>query len=1291
MKLDIDVVKRDGEVTKFDRDKIFNAINRAYESIGINDFAGLNTIVTRIEEEISNRFNDSDLQLNVENIHDIVEKQLMFNKQYEVAKAYILYRAKKREREIEDRKKISFLKTLFVVKKNGNIVKFDPKKLKDNIKRHSVGLTVDQNLIFCETSKNVFNQMKASDIDKALVMSATSFIEQDPSYSYLAARFFHQKLAKEVFSKSVKKESEDWKNEYRDSFVRSIQDGCSNGTLDARLLNFDLTKLAPVLVLERDELFKYMGIQTLYERYFIKNKGRRTEMPQTFWMRVAMGLSINEEKPVEKAIEFYHLMSQLLYIPSTPTLFHSGLHSPQLSSCYLSTVDDDLKHIFQSFSDNAQMSKWSGGIGNDWTNVRSTGANIKSTMVESQGVIPFLKIANDTTVAINRSGKRRGATAAYLETWHLDIEDFLDLRKNTGDERRRTPDMDTVNWIPDLFFKRVQENGNWTLFSPDEVPDLHHIYGSKFEERYAYYESQAAAGKIVKFKVVEASKLMRKMVTALFETGHPWFTFKDPCNIRSPQDHVGVVHNSNLCCVTADQLVTTTDGLMSVGEMYSWSKNKKWTLAGKDGLVTASEMLLPRPNGPIVKIVTEEGYTHKVTPDHKVWTVDDGYKEAQHLVAGDKISLQSTFGLWGNINEPKLSFLMGLVAGDGTFSQNSVHIDIWDKDAFVINEVEELVAELISEYKNLGYDQAVVLHPKFNHNEQLGKYRLSSSALNQILKTFGFKPDSKFNIPNIVRFGNKNTVKAYLRGLYLADGTVQGGEVTVGSLCSVNKQLLEHLQVVWLNFGAKTSLTQMDEEGCKNLSDGNGGQKEYYCQAKYSLMHTSIRACKILEEVTNIGSYRKCQIFLDNLKKDGYQQKMHATFKGLEQLSNEDAYCLQVDSEDHLWTVNGMLTKNTEITLNTSPTKRTEDGLIKELGEVAVCNLGSINVVRHMKNGKVDWELLKTTIVTAVRMLDNVIDINFYPIPEAKNSNLRHRPVGLGFMGYQDALFVTDLRYEESDDFADELQEYISYYAISSSSDLAAERGTYQTYEGSKWHRGLFPLDTIEILENERGLPIEVDRKSRLDWAYLKDKVSKNGMRNSNVMAVAPTATISTIAGLLGPAGEAIYKNIFAESNMSGEYTVINEYLVNDLKKLNLWDKEMIDQIKFHNGSVQKIERIPLKLRTKYKEVFEIDQKRSIDLTALRSKWIDQSQSHNIFANSKSGNYYIDLYTYAWKKGLKTTYYLRGLGATGVEKSTLDTKFGLTQKRNEVQNVVSEKEPQIKLCKINDPTCESCQ
>jgi ribonucleoside-diphosphate reductase alpha chain len=911
------VEKRDGELKPFDGEKIKRAINKAAISAGKSQQyieQNINGIVGHIADEIRERFSISSFTPNVENIHDIVEKHLMLDQHFEVAKAYILYRAEHKRQHEEARKKLTFLRKLKVAKNDGRTVLFNPKKVLKNIERCSQKLKkVDQSLVFEEAVKNIYDGIKSEEVDKALMLASASFLEIDPHYGSLASRLFAQRLRKEVFGYSTEYGTEEAEESYRDSFIKSIKLGIEKNILDQRMAEFDMELLADKLVIERDELIKFMGISTLYERYFTKVDDRCLEMPQTFWMRVAMGLSLEEEKKEEKAVEFYNTISQLYYVPSTPTLFHSGLKHPQLSSCYLTTVDDDLYHIFQSFGDNAQLSKWSGGLGNDWTNVRGTGALIKSNHVESQGVIPFLKIANDTTVAINRSGKRRGATCAYLETWHLDVEDFLDLRKNTGDERRRTHDMNTSNWIPDLFFKRVQSKGKWTLFSPEETPDLHDLYGKDFEKSYLSYERKAKRGKIKKFKVLEADKLWKKMLTMLFETGHPWITFKDACNIRSPQDHVGVIHSSNLC---------------------------------------------------------------------------------------------------------------------------------------------------------------------------------------------------------------------------------------------------------------------------------------------------------------------------------------------------------------------------TEITLNTSPTK---DG---ELGEIAVCNLASINLAKHMKSGKLDKKRLAKTIKTAMRGLDNVVDLNFYPVPEAKNSNMKHRPVGLGCMGLQDALFIADINFEEADDFVDEVQEFISYHAILYSSELAKERGAYSTFEGSKWDRGIFPLDTLDLLEEERGIKIDVDRTTRLDWDKLKGQVKEHGMRNSNTMAIAPTATISTICGCLGPCIEPVFKNAFVKSNMTGEFTVINEYLVEDLKKLKLWSREMLDQIKFYDGSIQQIEEIPLKLRNKYKEAFEIDPKRAVDLTALRSKWIDQSQSHNIFIKGKSGRLLSEVYMYAWQKGLKTTYYLRSLGISQIEKSTLDAnKFGFTQKR----------ESEVKLCKINDPDCEACQ
>lgn len=931
------IEKRDGSVVPFDPDKIEAAVAKAAVAAGksqgyIED--EINGMIGRVTQEINTRFSDNDFIPNVENIHDIVEKHLMKDNHYEVAKAYILHRAEKRRIEVEERKKISYLRKLTVVKSDGRTVLFNPKKVKETILRCSDGLDgIDSDAIFEEAVKNIYDGIKSDEIDKALILATTSLIELEPNYGFLAARMFQQRIRKEVLGASTQFGTQEAEASYRESFIQSINLGVKNGLMDERLMDFDLDELAQYMDLERDSLFKYMGLQTLYERYFVKLEGRLMELPQVFWMRVAMGLAINEDQKEKRAKEFYDVMSKLLYVPSTPTLFHSGLTHPQLSSCYLTCIDDDLKDIFKSYADNSQLSKWSGGIGNDWTNVRSLGALINSTKVESQGTIPFLKIANDTTVAINRSGKRRGATVAYLETWHLDIEDFLDLRKNTGDDRRRTHDMNTANWIPDLFMQRVENDENWTLFSPDETPDLHDLYGRAFNEAYVEYERKAKRGELTKTKTIPAKKLYRKMLGMLFETGHPWFCFKDACNVRSPQDHVGVVHSSNLC---------------------------------------------------------------------------------------------------------------------------------------------------------------------------------------------------------------------------------------------------------------------------------------------------------------------------------------------------------------------------TEITLNTSPSKLIEevieDGKMTrswDLGEVAVCNLGSLVLPRFVgRNGKINRRLLRSVVRTAMRMLDNVIDINYYPIPEAYTSNMKHRPVGLGVMGLQDALFNANINYEDSEEFVDELQEVISYYAIESSCELAEERGAYPSFEGSKWDRGIFPLDTISLLEEERGEKIDVSRTQREDWDALKAKVKKHGMRNGNTMAIAPTATISNIAGGYTPCTEAIFKNIFVKANMSGEFTVVNEYLIADLKKAGLWNKGMLDNIKYHDGSIQDIESIPVELRNKYKEAFEINPKKSIDLAAVRAKWIDQSQSHNIFLKGKSGKLLAEVYMYAWKKGLKTTYYLRTLGASGIEKSTLDSKFGLTQKRGEKSEVPA---TEVKMCKINDPDCEACQ
>ena len=889
------VVKRTGEVVEFDTSRIQNAITKAVSASGKGSVSAseIEAIALAVNEEIRGRFQD--FYPNVENIQDIVEKHLVRAQHYEIAKAYILYRAKRQEareeaaeRAIENAK----LGKLTVKKRDGRVQLLNVRKIDENLRRASEGLDtdgIDYDAILREVVKNVYDEVETHDIDRAMVLAAASFIERHPDHSYLAARMLLQRLQKEVIGRSIKDSQQE--KVYRKTFVNQTRELIRSSNLDAKIGDLDLERLAQALRPERDLQFQFLGLQTLYERYFLRLDGVCAELPQCFWMRVAMGLAIREESQHEDwAIEFYELMSQRRFVPSTPTLFHAGTDHPQLSSCYLTTVDDDLKHIFKCLGDNSQLSKWSGGIGNDWSNVRATGAAIKSTKVESQGVVPFLKIANDVTNAINRSGKRRGATCAYLETWHYDIEDFLDLRKNTGDERRRTHDMNTANWIPDLFMKRVLADRDWILFSPDEVSDLHHLFGSAFEARYEHYERLAREGKMRLFKIVKAKNLWRKMLTMLFETGHPWITFKDACNVRSPQDHCGVIHSSNLC---------------------------------------------------------------------------------------------------------------------------------------------------------------------------------------------------------------------------------------------------------------------------------------------------------------------------------------------------------------------------TEITLNTSA------------DETAVCNLGSVNLAVHMQAGKLDREMLAATVKTAIRMLDNVVDINFYPTPEARNSNMRHRPIGLGMMGFQDALFELDMAFESEAalEFADSTHEWISYHAILASSELAAERGAYGSFPGSKWDRGILPFDTIDLLEKERGVPVEVSREQRLDWGPVRASIAEHGMRNSNTMAIAPTATISNISGCF-PCIEPIYKNIYVKANISGEFTIVNRFLVDDLSALGMWNEDMLDQLKYLDGNLSLIPGIPEKMKVKYKEAFQVDPVHALRMTATRGKWIDQSQSHNVFMQGTSGKMLAKIYMSAWKMGMKTTYYLRTLAATQIEKSTLDaSKYGFTQKR----------------------------
>ncbi len=920
------IKKRSGNLVDFDEKRIESALGKAFMATNTPHSEDLLRDLTHKILVNLEAIYDSIKIPSVEEVQDLVEKQLAEDGFFDVSKSYIIYRLE-RER-LRDRHKKDLLrrlekKELKVKKRNGNLVSFDiyeiEKELEPLVK--DFGETIDTLSIIEDAKNNIFEGISTKEINQAILMAIKNRLDLDPAYSYMAARFLFNDLYKEVIDTSLA--SPTFKDTYKNNLEAKISLGVRLGRLDPRLLNFDFEKLKKVLDPSRDHLFSYLGAQVLYDRYFVKDHDQNIlECPQYFWMRIAMGLALNEKDKDEKAIEFYNLISQLLYVPSSPTLFHSGTMHPQMSSCYLTTVEDDLHNIFKCIGDNAQLSKYSGGLGNDWTNIRGTGALIKSTNVTSQGVIPFLKIVDSTTAAINRSGKRRGATCIYLETWHYDIEEFLELRKNTGDDRRRTHDTNTANWIPDLFIERVLTDGEWTLFSSEEVPDLHHTYGREFKRRYEEYERRVEEGSIKLYKKIKAKDLWRKMITMLFETGHPWITFKDPCNVRSPQDHCGVVKCSNLC---------------------------------------------------------------------------------------------------------------------------------------------------------------------------------------------------------------------------------------------------------------------------------------------------------------------------------------------------------------------------TEITLNTS----------KE--ETAVCNLGSINLLSHCVKGKMDWETLRESVSVAMRMLDNTIDLNFYPTPESENSNLKHRPVGLGIMGLQDCFYELNYQFESTEavNFSDEVMEFISYHAISASAQLAFERGAYLSYRNSKWDRGLLPIDTIKLLEEERGRATGIEPITRLDWSVVRELVKKHGMRNSNCMAIAPTATIANIAGCL-PSIEPIYKNLYVKSNFSGEFTIINKNLVEDLQALNLWSQEMLDKIKYYDGSIQNIFEIPADIRAKYKEVFEIDPYWLILHAAYRGKWIDQSQSLNIFTSSQSGPFIADIYLNAWRYGLKTTYYLRTLAASSVEKSTLDINKKYEGKELDASG--SSKEPEVvlvaakpKITVFEDGTCESCQ
>ena len=923
------IIRRNGAVVHFEPQKIAVAMMKAFLAVHGTQGAA-SASVREVVDELTQtvvralmRSRPAGGTFHIEDVQDQVELGLMRGGHHEVARAYVLYRERRAQERAHKKEQLHPQIPALYVLDNGQRVELDVLRLQSLIESACANLGADVQAapITAETLRNLYDGIPMDEVYKASILSARTLIEKDPGYTYATARLLLHTIVHEVLGHGV--QPQQMQAAYANYFPGFIQRGVDNELLNAELLAFDLPRLAATLKAERDLQFDYLGLQTLYDRYFLHVNKSRIELPQAFFMRVAMGLALREDDRNARAIEFYELLSSFDFMSSTPTLFNSGTLRSQLSSCYLTTVPDELGGIYESIKENALLSKFAGGLGNDWTRVRALGARIKGTNGESQGVVPFLKVVNDTAVAVNQGGKRKGAVCTYLESWHLDIEEFLELRKNTGDDRRRTHDMNTANWIPDLFMKRVLDKGQWTLFSPSDVPDLHDLYGQAFERAYTAYEAKADSGELRLFKRVPAVDLWRKMLSMLFETGHPWITFKDPCNIRSPQQHVGVVHSSNLC---------------------------------------------------------------------------------------------------------------------------------------------------------------------------------------------------------------------------------------------------------------------------------------------------------------------------------------------------------------------------TEITLNTSDT------------ETAVCNLGSVNLAQHIKGGQIDHDKLRKTVTTAMRMLDNVIDINYYAVDKARDSNLRHRPVGMGLMGFQDALYELRTPYasDAAVEFADASMEAICYYAYWASTELARERGSYSTFKGSLWDKGVLPLDSLQLLARERGGHVEVDTGTRLDWEALRHQIAQHGMRNSNCVAIAPTATISNIVGV-DASIEPSFGNLSVKSNLSGEFTVINQYLVRDLKALDLWDDVMLMDLKHFKGSLHAIDRVPADVKALYATAFEVAPTWLVEAAARRQKWIDQAQSLNIYMAGASGKKLDETYKLAWLRGLKTTYYLRTQSATHVEMSTVNTRqlnavsSGNEGPHNALDAAAAVPASDVKFCAIDDPGCEACQ
>lgn len=1156
---------------------------------------------------------------------------------------------------------------IFVTKRDGRKEKFDESKIMRAVYWACDGLDVEPKSILDKTFLLLRSEITTAEVQRALTIAAADLIKitcMDASFA--AARLTLLDLYKTV-RMNLKIEDNDSFNMQYPHLRTYLTHAVKTSNISEKLLGegFDLDKLNAVIDPSCDLKFQYMGITTLISRYFIREYENKKviELPQHFLMRVAMGIALAEkpELRTEKAIEFYNLYKNLDFLSSTPTLFNSGTTHSQLSSCYVNHMSDSLsdeeddtqdnryKSIMGTVDETARFSKFAGGIGTNMTAVRSQGSHIKTTNGISSGIVPYIKVLNNTLLAVNQGGKRPGSAAVYLEPWHADYMDFIDLRKNSGEERLRAHDIYPASWIPSLFMQRVKEKGNWSFFSPKDNEVLYNTWGDEFNEHYERLEKE---GKAV--KTVPAMDVWRKLLTSIYQTGFPWFTFKDNFNRRNPQAHAGIIRSSNLCCVAADQRVVTEKGILTVGEMYR--RQDKNIVVGIDGYSNASEMLLPRPNAPMVRLETAEGYTHKITPDHRVWKVGFGWIEAQYLIPGDKLLIQQHEGLFGQLDKPDLGLIAGLVAGDGTFADQSVCIDLWsNKTLHLASYLEVAIAKLL---ENQPTSTTSTTTPKFSYYGDTAKARLSSAPLYRLLAEHGFTRETKLRVPDFIWKGNKHTVSAYLRGLYISDAVIQScnGTATL-SLTSTSKEFLQELQILWANYGVKTTVCKGSEGGERDFGEERGGV--YECKPNYRLLITSIQGCQIAERELCLTGFRDTaavESLNTQLTKHGYKQKLYATFTGLMPLPNEDAYCLMVDSDTHAWVCNGLVTHNTEIGLNTSEE------------ESAVCNLGSINLANHITDGKPDWAKLEKTVKTAIRMLDNVIDVNFYPSKRASKSNLQHRPIGLGVMGYYEYLakmgvkFASRLHLEK----ANELFERINFYATEASMELAIEKGKYPSFEGSTWSKGILTPDT-ETDETRYSFT------GNLDWDSLRTKVKLNGMRNSNLMAIAPTATISNIVGTT-PCIEVPYLPSYTKSNLNGPFTVIE----------------------------QALRYIPLE---DIEDFFNVDQNWVIESAAVRQRWICQAQSVNIALSLNPPNgmkpavYLNGLYMKAHDLRLKSTYYLRNQSDDDAQKLLESMKMLNSQleeakvaEPEQVEDDISLEDLDLgKACSIDNPDCESCQ